>query len=61
MPSKSIFASWTIWFAILQILLGIVGYLSGLADQAASFTLIVTGLGTFGLRLKTTQPVNLLG
>lgn len=58
---KSIFASWTFWFGFLQIALGVVGLLSGLMDQAASFSLIVTGVGSIGFRIKTTQPVTLTG
>ena len=56
---KNLFTSWTIWFGIAQIFLGVVGLLSGLAGQAESFTLIVTGLGTVGFRFKTTTPVTL--
>ena len=54
---KSIFASWTIWFGILQVLLGGVGLFSGNIGQTESFTLITTGLGTIGLRIKTVKPV----
>ena len=54
---KSIFASWTIWFDILQVLLGGVGLFSGNIGQTESFTLITTGLGTIGLRIKTVKPV----
>lgn len=55
--TKSIFKSWTIWFGILQILLGAVGLISGLLDTETSIGLITTGFGSIGLRLKTTQPV----
>lgn len=55
--TKSIFASWTIWFGILQIALGGVGLISGLMEQAEAFTLMITGLGTVGFRFKTTQPL----
>lgn len=55
--SKSIFASWTIWFGICQILLGAVGFLSGKMDHQASLDLIVTGAGTIGFRFKTSQPI----
>lgn len=54
---KNIFSSWTVWFGIAQIFLGVIGLLSGLAGQAESFTLITTGITTIGLRLKTTIPV----
>ena len=54
---KSVFASWTIWFGILQLLLGGVGLFGGLMDHAESLTLITTGLGTIGLRIKTSQPI----
>ena len=56
---KSILQSWTIWFGLLQIALGVVGLVSGLAEPEASKALILTGVGTIGLRLKTTQPVSL--
>jgi len=54
---KSVFASWTIWFGILQLLLGGVGWISGLMGQGEALTLITTGLGTIGFRFKTTQPI----
>ena len=54
---KSIFASWTIWFGIAQILYGIIGGLSGNLDSSTAFTLITTGLGTIGLRFKTSTPI----
>lgn len=57
MDKKSIFASWTIWFGILQVLLGGVGLFSGSLGQAEALTLITTGMGTIGLRFKTSQPV----
>lgn len=55
--TKNIFKSWTIWFGILQVLLGGVGMFSGNLGQTEAFTLITTGLGTIGLRIKTSQPV----
>lgn len=55
--SKTLITSWTFWFGLCQIALGVVGMVSGLLDQQAAFTLIVTGFGSIGLRLKTTQPV----
>lgn len=54
---KSVFVSWTIWFGILQLALGCVGLMSGLMDQGESTALILTGLGTVGLRIKTTKPI----
>lgn len=54
---KSFFASWTIWFGILQLALGVIGLLSGLMESAEAWTLIVTGLGTVGFRVKTTKPL----
>ena len=56
---KSIFSSWTIWFGILQLALGVVGLFSGLMGSAESMTLITTGFATIGLRIKTTTPVGL--
>jgi Na+/phosphate symporter len=57
METKSIFRSWTIWFGILQLLLGTVGLVSGLMQSSEALTLITTGLGTVGLRFKTAQPI----
>lgn len=56
--SKPLFASWTFWFGLLQVGLGVVGLLGGLMDQQAAFTLIITGFGAIGLRLKTNGPVS---
>ncbi len=54
---KPILKSWTIWFGLLQIALGTVGYFSGQLGQAEAWTLITTGAGTIGLRFKTSQPI----
>lgn len=55
--SKSIFKSWTIWFGLAQLLLGGIGWISGLMDHGEALTLITTGAGTIGLRFKTTTPI----
>lgn len=55
--TKNIFKSWTIWFGILQILLGTVGLLSGLMSSAEAMGFITTGCTTIGLRFKTTQSI----
>ncbi len=55
--TKSVFTSWTIWFGILQLALGAVGFFSGLMGQAEALGLITTGAGTIGLRFKTTTPI----
>lgn len=60
MPTKFILQSWTFWFGIAQILAGGLGFLSHNLDQHAALTLIVTGLGTIGFRIKTDSPVSLL-
>lgn len=57
--AKSILSSWTFWFGLAQVLYGGFGVLSGNLDQAQSWTLIVTGLSSIGLRIKTVQPVAL--
>lgn len=56
--AKPLIASWTFWFGLAQIATGAFGLLSGVLDQTAAFALIVTGLGSIGLRLKTDQPVS---
>lgn len=56
---KSIFSSWTFWFGLLQVMLGVIGLLSGLMDSQAAQALIVTGVGTVGFRIKTTTGVSL--
>lgn len=55
--TKNIFASWTIWFGILQIALGAVGFVSGLMGHVEAMTLMSTGAGTIGFRFKTTNPI----
>lgn len=54
---KNFFASWTNWFGILQIALAAVGFFSGQLGAQEAGTLLTTGIGTIGLRLKTTQPI----
>lgn len=58
MTPKALIASWTFWFGLLQVLLGAVGWLSGLMQTTEALTLVTTGIGTIGLRVKTTQPVS---
>jgi len=57
--SKNILTSWTFWFGLLQVALGAVGLVSGLMDSAQAYTLIMTGAGAIGLRIKTSGPVSL--
>jgi len=57
MDKKNIFKSWTIWFGLLQILLGGVGMMSGLMGSSESLGLITLGMTTVGLRVKTDKPV----
>jgi hypothetical protein len=54
---KALIQSWTFWFGLLQIALGAVGFLSGLMDHSTAISLITTGIGTIGFRLKTSQPI----
>lgn len=54
---KALIASWTFWFGFLQVALGVVGLTSGLMDHQSSLTLVVTGLGSIGLRINTSQPI----
>lgn len=56
--SKPLIASWTFWFGLLQLGLGVVGLLGGQLDQQAALALIITGFGAIGLRVKTGQPVS---
>ena len=56
---KSFFSSWSIWFGIIQIVYGGAGLLSGLLESNTAMTIITTGIGTIGLRIKTTQPLGL--
>jgi len=55
---KSPLKSWTLWFGVLQIAYGAVGLWFDLIDPQAGMTLIFTGMGTVGLRIKTTQPIS---
>ena len=57
--NKSIFKSWTFWFGTTQILLGGIGLLSGLMQSSEALTLVMTGLGTIGFRVKTTVGVKI--
>lgn len=57
---KALLASWTFWFGALQVALALVGFVSGLMDQQASFTLLITGLGSIGFRFKTSEPIGSL-
>lgn len=57
MDAKHFLTSWTIWFGILQVLLGGVGFISGQMNTEAALALVSTGIGTIGFRIKTTQPV----
>lgn len=55
--AKYFLTSWTIWFGILQIGSAVVGFFGGFMDGPQAMTLITTGLGTIGLRFKTSQPI----
>lgn len=55
--TKSIFASYTIWFGLLQMAYSIVGGLSGSLDSGTVQALFTSGLGTVLLRLKTREPI----
>lgn len=54
---KPLLKSWTIWFGILQIASGIVGFFSHQLDAQAAQAMILTGMGTVALRFKTKQPI----
>ena len=55
---KTFFTSKTMWFGMLQIAFGIVGYFTGWIDQTTSTTLVVTGCASIGIRFKTSQPIS---
>lgn len=57
--SKSIFASWTFWFGVAQIVYGLIGMASGALEHSEGITLLMTGFGSIGLRIRTTKPVSL--
>lgn len=57
MTPKALISSWTFWFGAAQILLGAIGFFSGLMDQQTAGALVITGVGSIGFRLKTSQPV----
>jgi len=54
---KSLLQSKTFWFGITQLVIGGVGFFTGILDQQTSSTLMITGLGTIGFRIKTSQPI----
>lgn len=54
---KALISSWTFWFGLAQIALAVCGYFSGNLDGQAAMALVTTGLGSIGLRFKTSQPI----
>lgn len=54
---KSWWKSKTLWLAILQILMGIVGQQSGTTDSGTTTALIGSGVATGALRLLTTTKI----
>lgn len=54
---KTFFSSKTIWFGIFQTLFGLTGLAFGFIDKDMAMSLIVTGVGSVALRLKTSQPI----
>jgi hypothetical protein len=57
MPTKALIASSTFWFGLVQIIMGVAGFFTGILDQQLSMGLIVTGLGTIGFRLPTKTAI----
>lgn len=60
--SKSIFASKTVWFAVLKIIGAGVLYFYGVSHsdstaQKVAAGIFITAVADFGLRVSTTQPV----
>jgi hypothetical protein len=55
---KPFYTSKTIWFGIGQIFFGIVGLIAGWLDSGTATTLIITGLGSIGLRYNTSQTIS---
>ena len=54
---KSAFKSKTMWFGAIQIAIGLAGLLLGVLPQEQSWSLIMTGATTMGLRVVTAQPL----
>lgn len=59
METKSLLTSKTFYFGLAQMLLGLVGFITGLMGSTEATTLILTGVGTIGFRLSTDKPVTL--
>ena len=57
--NKPIWYSTTFWFGALQVLLGILGLISGKMDAQAAQAIIITGIGTIGFRVKTNTGITL--
>ena len=57
MYSKPWYASWTIWFGVIQVVAAISGFTVHVLDQQTAYTILVTGLATLGLRIKTVLPI----
>lgn len=54
---KNWYTSKTIWFGIFQVLFGVIGLITGNMDATQATTLIITGLGTIGLRANTSTGI----
>lgn len=54
---KSLVESGTFWFGLAQIIFGAVGLITQKLEYQTAATLIMTGLGTIGFRLKTSAPI----
>lgn len=58
MLTKSLLESKTFWFGAAQIVFGLAGLVTGWVDQSTAFALIMTGIGSIGFRVKTSQPIS---
>lgn len=57
MQPQFILKSWTFWFGVAQVVTAVFGAFSHNLDSQAAMSLLVTGLGTIGLRFKTQVPI----
>lgn len=56
---KNFLTSKTIWFGIAQVVFSGVGYFTGWMPADTATALFITGMGTLGLRFKTSTPITL--
>lgn len=55
--TKAYSKSKTLWFGACQVVIGVIGVLTGAIEQETANTLITTGILSIILRFKTNKPL----